>query len=102
MSRRILEMVLSLFLGSGGGDSPGALNADIRQWIHSSRHHRPGVSLGSGEWLLNDGQSMHGTYYPIFTTRILTAFQLVKMDVGSGDAGVCSVARDLGDDGVGV
>ena len=60
------------------------------------------MSLGSCERRLSGGsQSMRDTYCLILTTGILTAFQLVTMDVGGSGVGVCNVTPDLGNDGVG-
>jgi len=54
------------------------------------------MCLGSCERLLGDDQSMGETYCLILTTHLLATSQLVAMDIGSGGAGVCDVAPDLG------
>ena len=59
------------------------------------------MSLSSSEWRLGDSQSMRDTYRLILPIRILTAFQLVTMDIGGGGAGVYNVTPDLGNDGAG-
>ena len=59
------------------------------------------MSLGSGEWLLGDGQGMSDTYCLILTTHILVPFQLAVMDVGSSGAGICNDTTDPGIDEMG-
>ena len=59
------------------------------------------MGLGGGERLLGDSQSMRDTYCLILTTPILTAFQFVAMNVGSGGPGVWNITPDLRNGGVG-
>jgi hypothetical protein len=46
------------------------------------------VSLGHGEWVLDESKSMRNAYWLLLTIRIFAPFQLVTMDVGSRGAGV--------------
>ena len=59
------------------------------------------MSLGRGKLPIGDSQGMSDAYCSILATRILTAFQLVAMNVGGSGAGVCNVTPYLGHDGVG-
>ena len=57
------------------------------------------MSLSSGKYqLLCDRQSVSGAYRLILAIRTLVAFQLVAMNVGSNDAGICNVIPDIGND----
>jgi len=56
------------------------------------------MSMGSGKWLVYDGQSTTGTYRPILTICIFAAPQRVVMNVGNNGASVRSFIPDLGHD----
>ena len=53
------------------------------------------MSLGSGEWLLGDNQSVRDTYCLILTICTSAVFQLVTMNhVGRYGTGVCYTTPD--------
>ena len=60
------------------------------------------MSLGKLERLLDDRQSINGTYHPILTVRILGPFQRVTATQGNNGEGVHDVIMDAGSDSVGV
>ena len=60
------------------------------------------MSLSSGEWLLDDGQSTSDTYCSILTTHVLAGFQRVTVAVGINGGSVHNVILDARSDGVGV
>ena len=99
----MLEIVPCGLLGGGGGDSPGALDANFRRrFNYQSRPLTWRESMGGLQRLLSDGQGTIGTHSATLMGCLSRALRPVVVGVRTNDVGVCGPITGVRDGSAGV